>query len=136
MDALADELEIRVSQEALTERLVLTSRQYGVEPQQLMAYMQQNNQLPTMVADVRRGQAIAAAVEAATVTDTDGNVIDTSEVFGRHSPEADDAEALAEAEEVDKSSSEADDAEAEGTGANGETDADDVVGVPLLDEPE
>jgi trigger factor len=140
MDALADDLEIRVSQEALTERLVLTSRQYGVEPQQLMAYMQQNNQLPTMVADVRRGQAIAAAVEAATVTDTDGNVIDTTEVFGGHSPEADDAEASAEAEEADKSTREADDAEVSAEAEEaGETDAEDVAGVAPADssdEPE
>jgi trigger factor len=33
-------------------------------------------------ADVRRGLAVAAVVEAATVTDTDGNVVDTSEFFG------------------------------------------------------
>ena len=36
-----------------------------------------------MFADVRRGLTIAAAVEAATVTDTDGNVIDTTEFFGK-----------------------------------------------------
>ncbi|WP_293056936.1 trigger factor [Mycobacterium sp.] len=83
LDALADQLEIQVSQQDLTERLVLSSRQYGVEPQQLLSYLQENNQLPVMFADVRRGLAIAAAVEAATVTDTAGNVIDTSEFFAR-----------------------------------------------------
>jgi trigger factor len=31
---------------------------------------------------VRRGLTVAAVVEAATVTDTDGNVIDTAEFFG------------------------------------------------------
>ena len=72
-----------MSQEDLTERLVVTSQQYGIEPQQLLQYLQQNNQLPAMFADVRRGLTIAAAVEAATVTDTDGNVVDTSEFFGR-----------------------------------------------------
>jgi trigger factor len=38
--------------------------------------------LSRMIADVRRGLAVAAVVEAATVTDTDGNVVDTSEFFG------------------------------------------------------
>jgi len=38
--------------------------------------------LPAVFADVRRGLAVAAVVEAATVTDTDGNVVDTSEFFG------------------------------------------------------
>ena len=82
MDAIADELDIQVGQNDLTERLVLMSRQYGIEPQQLLQLLQQNNQLPAMFADVRRGLAVAAVVEAATVTDTDGNVIDTTEFFG------------------------------------------------------
>ena len=89
LDALGDDLDIQVSQQDLTERLVMSSQQYGIEPQQLLAYLQENNQLPTMFADVRRGLTIAAAVEAATVTDTDGNVVDTEEFFGtRSQPEA------------------------------------------------
>lgn len=58
-----------------------TSRQYGIEPQQLLAYLQENNQLPAMFADVRRALAIAEVIRAATVTDTAGNTIDTSEFF-------------------------------------------------------
>ncbi|WP_186296216.1 trigger factor [Mycobacterium tilburgii] len=80
-DALADELQIQVGQDDMTERLVATSRQYGIEPQQLFTYLQESNQLPAMFVDVRRGLAIAAVVSAATVTDTDGSVIDTSEFF-------------------------------------------------------
>ena len=80
-DALADDLEVQVGQDDLTERLVATSRQYGIEPQQLFSYLQEQNQLPAMFADVRRGLAIAAVVSAATITDTDGNTIDTSEFF-------------------------------------------------------
>ena len=49
-----------------------------------------------MFADVRRGLTVAAVVEAATVVDTDGTVIDTTEFFG--SPEAA-AEAAAAAED-------------------------------------
>ncbi|BBU22014.1 trigger factor [Mycobacterium xenopi] len=97
LDALADELGIQVSQDDLTERLVLMSRQYGVEPQQLLSFLQQNNQLSAMFADVRRGLTVAAVVEAATVKDTDGNVIDTSEFFGkRRADEADEAEGVDE----------------------------------------
>lgn len=83
LDALADELQVQVGQDDLTERLVTTSRQYGIEPQ-----------LPTMFADVRRELAIRAAVEAATVTDSDGNTIDTSEFFGKRvsAGEAEEAE--------------------------------------------
>ena len=95
MDAIADELEIEVGQNDLTERVVLMSRQYGIEPQQLLQLLQQNNQLPAVFADVRRGLTVAAVVEKATVTDTDGNVIDTSEFFGT-GPAAEDAPAEAE----------------------------------------
>ena len=102
MDAIADELDIQVGQNDLTERLVLMSRQYGIEPAQLLQVLQQNNQLPAMFADVRRGLTVAAVVEAATVTDTEGNVIDTSEFFGPP-PSAEDAETaeVGEAEETD-----------------------------------
>lgn len=97
MDAIADDLDIQVGQNDLTERLVLMSRQYGVEPQQLLQVLQQNNQLPAMFADVRRGLTVAAVVEAATVTDTEGNVVDTSEFFGSApSAEADEDADVAE----------------------------------------
>jgi trigger factor len=109
LDALADELEVQVGQEDLTERLVATSRQYGIEPQQLLAYLQENNQLPAMFADVRRALAIAEVIRAATVTDTAGNAIDTSEFFGKRS-------------EADSPTSEADDAEPKGEAEADESD--------------
>jgi trigger factor len=116
LDALADELEIQVGQEDLTERLVMTSRQYGIEPQQLFAYLQENNQLPAMFADVRRGLTIAAVVDAATVTDADGNTIDTSEFFGKRGQsdedvdQAEEAEPAGEAKEAGQTATEAEEA--------------------------
>ena len=94
MDSIADDLDIQVGESDLTERLVLMSRQYGIEPQQLVGLLQQNNQLPAVYADVRRGLAVAAVVEAATVTDTEGAVIDTTEFFG--SPESVESESAEE----------------------------------------
>lgn len=104
MDAVADKLDIQVGQNDLTERLVLMSRQYGIEPQQLLQVLQQNNQLPAMFADVRRGLTIAAVVHAATVTDSEGTVIDTTEFFGpagEADAEADDTADDTAAEDVD-----------------------------------
>jgi trigger factor len=91
MDAIADKLDIQVGQNDLTERLVLMSRQYGMEPQQLLQFLQQNNQLPAMFADVRRGLTVAAVVHGGTVTDTEGNVIDTTEYFGPSGAQAEEA---------------------------------------------
>ncbi len=106
MDAVADKLDIQVGQNDLTERLVLMSRQYGIEPQQLIQILQQNNQLPAMFADVRRGLTIAAVVHAATVTDTDGTVIDTTEFFGPAQAEGAEGEAADEAAEKDDDTAE------------------------------
>ena len=113
MDAVADELDIQVGQNDLTERLVLMSRQYGIEPQQLLQVLQQNNQLPTMFADVRRGLTIAAVVHGASVTDSEGNEVDTTEFFGPTTPleadVADDAEEAAD--EVDEAADESTEAD-------------------------
>jgi trigger factor len=113
MDAIADDLDIQVGQNDLTERLVLMSRQYGIEPAQLLQILQQNNQLPAMFADVRRGLTVAAVVEAATVTDTDGNVVDTAEFFGPPA-DAEGAEVIEDVEgdtaDTDDTSDEADEA--------------------------
>ncbi|KMO68517.1 trigger factor [Mycolicibacterium chlorophenolicum] len=95
MDAIADKLDIQVGQNDLTERLVLMSRQYGLEPQQLLQMLQQNNQLPAMFADVRRGLTVAAVVHGATVKDTDGTEIDTAEFFGPSGEQAADDDQIA-----------------------------------------
>ncbi len=109
MDAIADKLDVQVGQADLTERLVLMSRQYGLEPQQLLQYLQEQNQLPAMFADVRRGLTVAAVVHAAAVTDTDGSVIDTTEYFG---PSGEQAE-QAVAEDSDEAASESDEVSAD-----------------------
>ena len=109
LDTLADELAVQVGQDDLTERLVATSRQYGIEPQQLFGYLQENNQLPAMFADVRRGLAIGAAVAAATVKDTAGNTIDTSEFF----PPRGQGDEAAAADEGSDEADESDEADAE-----------------------
>jgi trigger factor len=115
MDAIADKLDIQVGQNDLSERLVLMSRQYGLEPQQLLQMLQQNNQLPAMFADVRRGLTVAAVVHGATVTDTDGTEIDTTEFFGPSGEAAAaGADEVAEADD-DAAEDTADDSKADGT---------------------
>ncbi|VEG39969.1 trigger factor [Mycolicibacterium flavescens] len=91
VDAIADNLDVQVGQNDISERLMLMSQQYGLQPQQLIQSLQQNNQLPALFADVRRGLALAAVVEAATVKDSDGNVIDTTEFFGRSEEQTEEA---------------------------------------------
>ncbi|BDX31280.1 trigger factor [Mycobacterium antarcticum] len=113
MDAIADKLDIQVGQNDLTERLVLMSRQYGIEPQQLLQVLQQNNQLPAMFADVRRGLTIAVVVHGATVTDSEGNEVDTTEFFGPSTPPATDEVEGAIEDAEDAGDDDADEVEAD-----------------------
>jgi trigger factor len=119
MDSVADELNIQVGQNDLTERLVLMSQQYGIEPQQLLQVLQQNNQLPAMFADVRRGLTIAAVVHGATVVDSDGNTVDTDEFFGPSNAEqavdqaSDEVAELVSEAQVDAEASDDEDAKAD-----------------------
>ncbi|AEV74635.1 trigger factor [Mycolicibacterium rhodesiae NBB3] len=104
VDSIADKLDIQVGQNDITQRLILMSQQYGMEPQQLLGALQENNQLAALFADVRRGLAVAQVVESATVTDSNGETVNTSEFFSRtgveaESPEADEASAEASADE-------------------------------------
>jgi trigger factor len=111
VDAIADKLDIQVGQNDITQRLIMMSQQYGMEPQQLLAALQENNQLAALFADVRRGLAVAQVVEDATVTDSKGEVVNTSEFFSRTgaeaaTPEADDASAGADEASADASEDE------------------------------
>lgn len=97
LDAIAEAEGTEVGQEELTERIVFQAQRYGVSPEQFIQQVSQNNQLGAIFADVRRGKALAGVVEKAGVKDTDGNVVDTSELFGS-SPDnaADEAESETE----------------------------------------
>lgn len=109
VDAIADKLDVEVGQDDITQRLMLMSQQYGMEPQQLLAALQENNQLAALFADVRRGLAVAQVVQGATITDSNGEVVDTSEFFGRggdsEAPEA--TEASVETAEADEETADA-----------------------------
>ncbi|KUI01985.1 trigger factor [Mycobacterium sp. IS-3022] len=112
VDAIADKLDVQVTQNDITERLMLMSQQYGLQPQQLVQALQQNNQMTALFADVRRGLTLAAIVEAATVTDSDGTVIDTSEFFGRAQTEDEAEQASGTAEETTEAAADEESADA------------------------
>ena len=89
LDTLAEKLEVKVGQGELVEFLVQTSRQYGMEPQQFIASLDQGGQIPAMVAEVARSKSLAMALRQIEVKDGEGNVVDLSDYIG--SDEADKA---------------------------------------------
>ncbi|MET9487931.1 trigger factor [Nocardia sp. NPDC006630] len=98
LDAVAEAENTQVGQDELYERIIFQAQRYGMSPDQFIQQIQQAGQLGAVFADVRRGKALAGVVVAATVTDTDGNTVDTAEMFGNPAEEAEEvsAEELAE----------------------------------------
>jgi trigger factor len=76
LDAVAAELELGVDQQELTEHMVRRAQQSGEDPQEFANHMFEHNHIPELVAEIRRGKALAQIVESATVTDRSGNVVD------------------------------------------------------------
>ncbi|MGV9676467.1 trigger factor [Nocardia sp. NPDC003482] len=95
LDAIAEKDNTQVGQDELTERILFQSQRYGMSPEQFIQQVQQAGQLGAIFADVRRGKALAGVVGQAAVTDTEGNTVDTAEMFGDPAAEeADAAEAV------------------------------------------
>ncbi|MCW4353503.1 trigger factor [Hoyosella sp. YIM 151337] len=109
LDAIADSTEVSVGQQELFERIFFEAQRYGMEPQQFIQELQkQPNGIASIFADARRTKSLVEVIRKATVKDADGNVIDTSDIFG-----SEDAEEVAESAEgaVEDTASD-DDAEA------------------------
>jgi len=101
LDALADQEEVSVSDQELTERIVFQAQQYQMPPEEFVRRIQEAGQLGAVYADVRRSKALIAAVGAATVTDEAGGVVDLSDLLGpvegaEDAPEVPAAEAAAD----------------------------------------
>ena len=76
LDEVATELEIGVDQNELTQHMVMRAQQSGQDPQEFANHMFEHNHVPELVAEIRRGKALARIVEGATVTDASGHVVD------------------------------------------------------------
>ncbi|QXN93275.1 trigger factor [Nocardia iowensis] len=112
LDAIAEADNTQVGQDELTERILFQSQRYGMAPEQFIQQVQQAGQLGAIFADVRRGKALAGVVNKVKVTDSEGNAVDTAEMFG--APEDSDTATDAPAESaVDGDSTETAAAKAE-----------------------
>ena len=76
LDEVATKEELGVDQDELQQHLIMRAQQSGEDPQEFINHMLEHNHLPEMVQEIRRGKALARLVEAATVTDASGNVVE------------------------------------------------------------
>ena len=78
IDAIAEKEEVQVSQDELTQYLIQSSAQYGMEPGEFIKVLDENGQIPAMVGEVARGKTLALILEKANVVDTKGKKIDVT----------------------------------------------------------
>ncbi|MFD2079676.1 trigger factor [Actinopolymorpha cephalotaxi] len=105
LDKVADTEELNVSEPELTQALLQRAQQAGVSPDEYIQQVVQNNYVPTLVREVRRGKALGFIVEQAVVTDASGNPVELSRLQAdgtyaeEGSEEAEGAESAPAAEE-------------------------------------
>jgi trigger factor len=99
LDALVERGNVGVEQSELIEYIMMTAQQYGMNPNEFAQKIDQENQVPAMMTEVARRKALAEVLETASVTDTDGNTVDLSDLeedegeTGAEESDADSAEA-------------------------------------------
>ncbi|WP_172582712.1 trigger factor [Subtercola boreus] len=79
LDVIAEKEEVKVSQDELSQYLIQSAAQYGMEPQEFVKVLDENGQIPAMVGEVARNKALAIVLDKAVVTDTNGKSVDVSE---------------------------------------------------------
>lgn len=108
LDTLAEQLEIKVSQQELIDYLVSASRQYGMDPNTFIQTIDQQGQIPMMVAEVARSKALAVALRRVAVTDGAGTAVDLSDFIGTDEDDAAEAgEVVETADETTEEKAEA-----------------------------
>jgi trigger factor len=76
LDAIAEKESVSVNQQELIEYLVMSSRQYGMDPNEFAKAVDEAGQVPAMVQEVARSKALVAALRQITVRDASGNDVD------------------------------------------------------------
>jgi trigger factor len=112
LDEIAQAEKVTVSQDELMQYLVQGAAQYGMEPNEFVKVLSENNQIPAMVSEVARNKALAIVLGKTTVVDSDGRPVDLSE-FTAVAPNEEESENIfeevvetAEAQESDEAADE------------------------------
>ena len=90
LDTIAEQADVQVSQEELSQYLIQSAAQYGMAPQEFVEALQSSNQLPALVGEVARNKALAIALGKVKVVDSNGKPVDLSD-FVVTDDEADEA---------------------------------------------
>ena len=79
LDAIADAEKFEVNDQELSDQVVRHAQRSGVRPEQFQQYanqLVQGGHLPSLVGEVLREKALTVLVDAATITDSNGDAVD------------------------------------------------------------
>lgn len=99
LDTLAEAEEVEVGQPELVEYLIMQSQQYGMDPNQFAQLLDQQGQVQSMVAEVARRKALAAALDKAKIVDADGNAINLDDIVPEGQGDEDEDETVETSDE-------------------------------------
>ncbi|WP_127819183.1 trigger factor [Microbacterium sp. CPCC 204701] len=108
LDKIAEQVNVQVSQDELTQYLVQSASQYGMAPQEFVGALQEGNQLPAVIGEVARNKALAVALGKVTVVDTDGKPVDLTGFVAVEDEAAAEEEVVEEAQEIADAAADAD----------------------------
>jgi trigger factor len=80
LDAVADAEEVQISDAELNDQLIRRAARAGLAPQEYANRVVQAGQIGGLIAEVRRGKALATVMEAATITDASGTTVDLEQL--------------------------------------------------------
>jgi trigger factor len=79
LDKVAEEREIAVDQNDLTQHIIRKASQENTTPNEIAEHLQEHpHHIDEYMLEIRRGKSLALVVESATVTDSDGERVDLS----------------------------------------------------------
>ena len=109
LDKIAEDANVQVSQDELTQYLIQSAAQYNMAPQDFVNALQQGNQLPALVGEVARNKALAIALGKVTVVDSNGKPVDLTGFVAVEGEEAAaENEVVEEAQEIADAAADAD----------------------------
>ncbi|MCX6501269.1 MAG: trigger factor [Microbacterium sp.] len=100
LDKIAEQENVQVSQDELTQYLIQSAAQYGMAPQEFVEALQQGNQLPALVGEVGRNKALAVALGRVNVVDTNGKPVDLTGFVAASDEAAAEEDVVEEAQEI------------------------------------
>jgi len=110
LDEVAQQNDVKVSQDELTQYLVQGAAQYGMDPNEFVKILSENGQIPSMVGEVARNKALAIVLGKVKVVDSNGKPVDLAEftaIADAEEPETDEPQAAAADEAPEATADEA-----------------------------